>query len=431
MLTLPLSLTSLSLPQIFPILQNPKVGNFSLETSKSNFKYLARTERGIEFETGNAFFRHESATGRDLGVLAASLYKQSNGTLRVLDAMCGCGIRSCRYLIEAKADFVLANDANDEQRRVVLGNLKKVERGFGDERRWAVSHFDANRILTECYLQRDFFDLIDIDSFGSDSMFLRSAMNALRLGGLLYLTSTDGYSSGGHRPFCSLAAYGAYVRPLPYSNEIGLRMLIGGAVREASILGYHVIPLFSYYSYHGPVFRVLVQVNRGKPREIRHYGFIAYCNNCGITRTFSWNELGRMNCSCKNLEESSPLSISGPLWTGPLHSTNCIKQMWSLAEQWGWIGNGAGLDLEKLLGRMLEESDPRLPPGYIKMDEMSSRAKMNSPSIGAMMSALHKEGYAATRSHISTNAIKTDCPMPMCIRIAKELQGALNVNHAN
>lgn len=114
--------------------------------------------------------------------------------------MCGCGIRSCRYLLEAKADFVLANDANDEYRGIIVGNLKKVERGFGDTRRWVVSHFDANRVLTECYLQRDFFDLIDIDSFGSDSLFLRSAMSALRLNGLLYLTSTDGYSSGGHRP---------------------------------------------------------------------------------------------------------------------------------------------------------------------------------------------------------------------------------------
>lgn len=51
---------------------------------------------------------------------------------------------------------------------------------------------------------------------------------------------------------------------MPYSNEIGLRMLIGGTVREASVLGYRATPLFSYYSYHGPVFRVMLQVNRGK-----------------------------------------------------------------------------------------------------------------------------------------------------------------------
>ncbi|XP_012091159.1 tRNA (guanine(26)-N(2))-dimethyltransferase isoform X2 [Jatropha curcas] len=411
------------------LLQNPlNVRNFEVrnpKVNKFNCKFELQTERGIVFETGGTFFQHESAKGRDLGVLAASLYKQSKGNLRVLDAMCGCGIRSCRYLIEAKADFVLANDANDEYRGIILGNLKKVERGFGDDRRWAVSHFDANRVLTECYLQRDFFDLIDIDSFGSDSLFLRSAMSALKLDGLLYLTSTDGYSSGGHRPHCSLAAYGAYIRPMPSCNEIGLRMLIGGAVREASLLGYHVTPLFSYYSYHGPVFRVMLQVNKGKDHENRHYGFISYCNQCGNTQSFSWEELGQSSCSCNSSNDSSPVTVSGPLWTGPLHNATFITEMLNLAEQWGWIGNDVGADLDKLLKRMLDESDPRLPFGYIKMDEMASRGKINSPSLKTMMSTLVK-GYAATRSHIASNAIKTDCPMSMCIRIAKELQGAQN-----
>lgn len=180
---------------------NPKIPCFKPQITGIYCKSDCQTERGLEFDTGETFFRHESATGRDLGVLAASLYKQSKGKLRVLDAMCGCGIRSLRYLVEANADFVFANDGNEEYRRIILGNLKKVERGFEDDRRWVVSHSDANRVLLECYLQRDYFDLIDIDSFGSDSLFLRSAMNALRLDGLLYLTSTDGYSSGGHRPY--------------------------------------------------------------------------------------------------------------------------------------------------------------------------------------------------------------------------------------
>ncbi|KAE8728538.1 hypothetical protein F3Y22_tig00004258pilonHSYRG00060 [Hibiscus syriacus] len=67
----------------------------------------------------------------------------------------------------------------------------------------------------------------------------------------------------------SLEAFGAYVCPMLYANELGLRILIGGAVREASVLGYSVTPLFSYYSCHGPVFRVLLQMNRGKLPEKR------------------------------------------------------------------------------------------------------------------------------------------------------------------
>lgn len=63
-----------------------------------------------------------------------------------------------------------------------------------------ITHFHANRLFTECYLQKEFFDLVDIDSFGGDTSFLRSALCVVKIGGLLYLTSTDGRSSGGHRP---------------------------------------------------------------------------------------------------------------------------------------------------------------------------------------------------------------------------------------
>ncbi|CAN1297593.1 tRNA (guanine(26)-N(2))-dimethyltransferase [Linum perenne] len=327
-----------------------------------------QTERSVEFETGGAFYRHESSTGRDLGVLAASIYRQSKGSLRVLDAMCGCGVRSCRYLKESEADFVMANDANDEYRGLIEGNLKQ------------------------------------------------SAMLALRLGGLLYLTSTDGYTSGGHRPHHSLDAYGAFVRPLPFSNEIGLRMLIGGAVREAAVLGYHVTPLFSYYAYHGPVFRKL--------HENRDYGFIGYCTRCGHSQPFSWKELGKIGCSCRSSEGShQPFAVSGPMWIGPLHSGDYITQMSNLATEWGWIGNGAGVHLDKLLNQMLDESDPRLPPGYIKLDEITKRAKINGPPLMTMLSSLHSMGYAASRSHIAPNAIKTDCPMAILVKLAKELVG--------
>lgn len=35
---------------------------------------------------------------------------------------------------------------------------------------------------------------------------------------------------------------------------------------------------------------------------------------------------------------------------------------------------------------------------------------------------LSQEGYAVSRSHIESNALKTNCPMSECIRVAQELQ---------
>lgn len=63
--------------------------------------------------------------------------------------------------------------------------------------------------------------------------------------------------------------------------------------------------------------------------------------------------------------------MSGPLWTGPLHSASYLTEMSNMAEQLGWMGNGVGTDLQKLLQLMVDESDPKLPFGYIKLDEVS------------------------------------------------------------
>ncbi|KAK1284801.1 hypothetical protein QJS10_CPB21g01573 [Acorus calamus] len=412
-----LAVSSQTAPPLSAAKINPKR---ALKTLKS----CLETERGVEFETGDSFFRRESSVGRDLGVLSASL----QSPLRLLDAMCGCGVRSLRYLSQAGAAFVWANDANEDHGDLIASNLSRagVDAETG-RRRWVVTSSDANRVLVESYLKREFFDFIDVDSFGSDSTFMRSAINALRIGGLLYVTSTDGYSSGGHRPQHSLASYGAYVRPMPYSNEVGLRMLIGGVVREASALGFHVVPLFSYYSYHGPVFRVMLRLNRGKLSENSYYGFITYCTQCGNSHAYSWDKLGQISCPCSGGAVSRSVIVSGPLWTGPLHDGAYVGEMLELAKQWGWACTGSkGTDLDKLLNQLIDESDPLLPFGYIKLDEVSSRAKVNSPPLASMIDALRKEGYAVSRSHIASNAIKTNCPMSVCIETARELQRIVN-----
>ncbi|XP_020085984.1 tRNA (guanine(26)-N(2))-dimethyltransferase isoform X3 [Ananas comosus] len=428
-----------------PLNPNPSPRRIRRTRTRTRRRTLTPTssreaERGVEFETGDSFFRRESAVGRDLGVLSASLLRRccggGGGGLRVLDAMCGCGVRALRYLAQGGADFVWANDAFEGSRPLVLANLAREPRfSTLGERRWVVTHFGANRVLADCYLRREFFDLVDVDSFGSDSSFLRSGIAAVKIGGLLYVTSTCGRSSGGHRPRCSLASYGAYVRPVPYSNEIGLRMLLGGALREAAAVGFQITPLFSYYSYHAPVFRVMLQVSRGKDHDFSHYGFISYCKLCGHSQTYSWDELGQISCPCRNGEVSSSVVVSGPLWTGPLHDAAYLSDMLRLATEWGWAytdGKGNGVDLEKLLNLMIEESDPLLPSGYIKLDEIASRARINSPPLATLINSLRRaymmprdctqEGYAACRSHIAPNAVKTNCPMASCLELAHAIR---------
>ena len=74
-----------------------------------------------------------------------------------------------------------------------------------------------------------------------------------------------------------------------------------------------------------------------------------------------------------SFQVSSSLVVSGPLWIGPLHNASYLTEMLNLAEQWGWTGNDTETHLGKLLKQMIDESDPKLPFGYIKLDEVYSQ----------------------------------------------------------
>ncbi|XP_073306407.1 uncharacterized protein [Primulina huaijiensis] len=90
------------------------------------------------------------------------------------------------------------------------------------------------------------------------------------------------------------------------------------------------------------------------------------------------------------LKVPGSLVVSGQLWTGPLHYATFLAEIWDLAEKWGWISNGTGKNLETLIKLMIDESDPLLPFGYIKLQEATSRAKANSPHLDMLLSTLHK-----------------------------------------
>eukprot|EP00850_Spirogloea_muscicola_P006568 SM000031S11577 [mRNA] locus=s31:478713:479452:- [translate_table: standard] len=78
-------------------------------------------------------------------------------------------------------------------------------------------------------------------------------------------------------------------------------------------------------------------------------------------------------------------------------------------------------DLGGLLRLMADESDPRLAPGYLKLDEVSRLGKVPTPSCRSLMDVLVKNGFAASRSHVEANAVKSDCSMATCISLSRQL----------
>ena len=368
-------------------------------------------EGNARFRIGKAFYRPQSQVGRDLAVLAAAVYRQQHGQLRVLDAMTGCGVRPLRYQLEAGADWIWANEGNPELRELLRQNLGSGLRS----RSYRITHQDANRVFFACYQERDFYDLVDIDSFGGGAPYISTGLWAARIGGLVYLTSTDTRTTGGHNLERSLQLYGASARAHPAAHEQGARLLIGHALQQAAARGMTIQPVFSLYNGH--VHRVMLRLGMGEAWPSNQYGFLGYCHHCGHYQTLSWKQLGRAVCPHPTPSPYvAPLSltISGPIWLGNLHDRAMISAMAQLAQTWGWKKQ-----LE-LLNIMQAEAD--MPPYYFSLPEIGRQGQMDIPKRNDLMQVLRDRGFQVSRTHFDTQAIKTTAKMTDCILAAKALQ---------
>ena len=355
-------------------------------------------EGKASFDISGAFFRPSSRTGRDLAVLAAAVLKQRRGQLNVLDTMTGCGVRPLRYCLEAGADWIWANEGNPELAELVRSNLRRSLPAS----RYRISCGDAQRLLLRVAQEQQYFDLVDIDSFGSPMPYLATALGAVRREGLLYLTATDGRATSGRDRQRSIQTYGSCARSHPAVQEQGLRLLLGRAMQEAAARGWQVRPVFSLFN--GQVGRVMVQLGLQPQWQPHHYGFLTYCHRCGQFGTADWSQLGQLGCSgCHH-----PPVVSGPLWLGPLHSCDYLEAMRQLAEP----------ALASLLAIMIEEA--AMPPYYYPLAEIGARGRLDVPKRDRLIAALCDRGYRASRTHISPQAFKTTASLATCITVARQ-----------
>ncbi|MGF1513217.1 MAG: tRNA (guanine-N1)-methyltransferase [Elainellaceae cyanobacterium] len=361
------------------------------------------TEGKARFRVGSAFYRATSALARDLGVLAASDYRRQVGQLRVLDAMSGCGVRSLRHWLESGASEIWANDSNVDARPTLEENLGKAI-ASGQCR---LTHRDANEAFFECYQRRDYYDFVDVDAFGAPGPWLGSSLWAAKIGGLLYLTHTDGSSSSGRYPEKSLAAFGAYARHHPAKHEQALRLMIGRALQEAANKQLGITPVMSLR--WGNTYRALLRLEPKANLSEANYGFLGYCHRCGNYQSVTWRSLGHVTCPCA----SHPLCLSGPLWLGPLHETDSLVRWRSQAVIWGWQRSIDLLDV------MISEAS--LPPYFFKLQDIGKRGRLNLPPRSRLVEALQGLGYRAAPTHIEAAAIKTDATLEICIGVARQI----------
>ena len=358
-------------------------------------------EASADLDLGEGFFRPESRPSRDLGVaLARGLAAQA--PLRVLDLMAGCGIRSQRYAREAGAAAVWANDADPDRLPLLQRNLA----GVAGLRTTALT---AQKLLAQCLIREERFDLLDLDAFGCPTTLVPLALEALRFGGVLYLASTDGRSPTGHDRSGAIRSLGAAARAHPASWELALRLLIAVVARAAWALGRGIRPLFSFSE--GRTFRTAIELLR-KPaaQEERQLGLLAYCHGCGDQHTQSLLQLRQWPLCCCTPDQRPALTISGPLWLGPLQHPPTLEAMAAAADS----------SLAKASRRLLETllRDPGLPARCWPTAELARRLGGGPPACGRLVEQLRAEGLAASVSGVMAGQFRSDAPWPRILEVA-------------
>ncbi|AFY38437.1 N(2),N(2)-dimethylguanosine tRNA methyltransferase [[Leptolyngbya] sp. PCC 7376] len=355
-------------------------------------------ERSVTFEVGAGFYRPKSRIVRDLGVLAAAVYQAQNGSLRVLDGLSATGVRSLRYCHEAKADWVWANEGNPDLCNTLKQNLATLLPDKAE-----VSSLNVHHLCMARTLAGDRYDFVDIDAFGSGSQFVADALDVTKIGGLMYLTSTDGRTYSGREPQRALRQYGSFMRSHPSVQEQGLRLLLGNLVQQAAQRNLGIEPIFSFF--WGDTCRVMARLTHKPTLTELNYGFLGYCHHCGNYHQPTWKKLSQAVCP----HDDFPLTLSGALWLGKLHNADFLSEMAELAKDWQWP------DVVKLLTTMQSESE--FPPYFFPLKEIGYRGKLDLPPLDQLLTALQTKDFQSSRTHIQTQAIKTNASMQEIVAI--------------
>ncbi|AAB90427.1 tRNA (guanine(10)-N(2))-dimethyltransferase [Archaeoglobus fulgidus] len=344
----------------------------------------------MEVEEGRArvkvegvFYNPRMRFCRDLDMLVFATMDSKE----YFDALSASGIRGIRAALEAGKKAVF-NDVSPKAVKVIEENLR--ENGVSGE----VINGDAAAVM-----RQRAFEHIDIDPFGSPAPFMDSACFSAKR--YLSVTATDTAALCGSATNSGLKKYGAFAVKTDVYHEVGLRMLIGFVVREATKYEKALFPLISWVREH--YYRVHFKIKKSTAMSAKVYekmGYLAYCSTCLRKKVLGMGE-GAERCEC-----GGKFSLIGPIWLGELKQRDFAEKVAEKAEG----------KLRAFLEKILAEIDA--PTAY----SLPALAKIHSltlPPTDVVVEELKKLGYEASRTHYCGFCVKTDADRDVVVKILR------------
>jgi tRNA (guanine26-N2/guanine27-N2)-dimethyltransferase len=293
---------------------------------------------------------------------------------------------------------VVSGDINQRSAKlaaqnVALNNLQK---------KVAVKHKDANRLLIEHNAPKKRFDVVDIDPFGTPVPHLDAAVQALRNHGLLATTATDMAPLCGVHPKACIRKYGGRPMRTEYCQELAVRLLAGAVAFAAAKHEIGTQVVFSHCSDH--YIRVYTEIKYGAQKadeSLKTLGYVLHCFHC-LHRETAKNPFNapKMCPECGN-----QMDHAGPLWLGSVFDRQFTEQMLTESNHRAFRNSAK---ITKLLTIIRDEAEA--PITYQVLDKLSQKMRLPAPSTASFMQALHQGGYQAVLTHFNPRGIRTDAP---------------------
>ncbi|KAL0377623.1 UNVERIFIED_CONTAM: putative tRNA (guanine(26)-N(2))-dimethyltransferase 2 [Sesamum radiatum] len=270
---------------------------------------------------------------------AANQEGKGRGELKppvVLEALSASGLRALRYAREVDGiDKVVALDNDKASVEACRRNIKfngsvarsKVESHLADARVYMLTHPKE-------------FDVVDLDPYGSPSVFLDSAVQSVVDGGMLMCTATDmAVLCGGNGEVC-YSKYGSYPLKGKYCHEMALRILLACIESHANRYKRYIVPVLSVQmDFYVRVFvRVYTSASAMKNTPLK-LSYVYQCTGCD---SFHLQPIGRTvskNTSVRYLPGFGPAvaqecsdcgkkyNMGGPIWSAPIHDMEWVTSI--------------------------------------------------------------------------------------------------------
>jgi tRNA (guanine26-N2/guanine27-N2)-dimethyltransferase len=332
----------------------------------------------------DVFFNPVQELNRDVTVAVLRAYSEREPRAETyLDATAASGIRGVRAAAEGWD--VTCADIDEDAVALCRQNLARNDLD-GD-----VVHRDANPLLHE-----DYFDVVDIDPFGTPIPFVDAACQGTR--NLLCVTATDTAPLCGAHFDSGVRSYSAVPRNTEYHAEMGVRILLSALARTAARYDVAATPILTHATKH--YVRTYLELDRGATvanEAIDQLGYIHHCEHC-LRRETEFGLIANPPERCPDCEHG--IQTAGPVWLGETCDDAFVERVReAVSSEMGTAETAVGL-LDTLGAELAE-------PTHYDQHRLCKRWGIGAPAMDDFLDALRAAGYEASRTHYGGTTLKT------------------------